>query len=68
MSSYFEGMPMALLETMAARVVPVVTRDCSMVHILENGINVLFVEKQNSEDLCEKLKDIMSSPELYARL
>ena len=63
--SYFEGLPMALLETMAAGVVPIVTNVGSMQHIIKHGINGLLVEKQNPQDLYEKLKLIISDRELY---
>lgn len=63
--SYFEGLPMALLETMAAGVVPIVTNVGSMKYIVENGINGLLVEKYNPQDLYEKMKSIISNHELY---
>lgn len=66
--SYFEGMPMALLETMTAGVVPIVTNVGSMKHIIKHDINGLLIEKQNSNDLYEKLKYILSNPKQYQKL
>ncbi|NDP27599.1 MAG: glycosyltransferase family 4 protein [Flavobacterium sp.] len=63
--SYFEGLPMALLETMAAGVVPIVTNVGSMKSIIKHGINGLHVEKQNSLDLYEKMKILLSDHELF---
>lgn len=66
--SYFEGLPMALLETMAAGVVPIVTTVGSMKVIVNHGVNGLHVEKHNSNDLYEKLKYILSNPKQYQKL
>ena len=66
--SYFEGLPMALLETMAAGVVPIVTNVGSMKQVVEHGMNGLLVEKKNSKDLYEKLKAVFTNQELYDQL
>jgi len=64
-SRYGEGLPMALLETMSAGVVPVVTDDASMKYIVENNVNGIRVNKKDPEDLSEKLDLLLSTPELY---
>jgi glycosyltransferase involved in cell wall biosynthesis len=66
--SYFEGMPMALLETMAAGVVPIVTNVGSMKQIIKHETNGLLIEKQNSNDLYEKLKYIILNPVHYQKI
>jgi glycosyltransferase involved in cell wall biosynthesis len=66
--SYFEGLPMSLLETMAGGVVPIVTNVGSMKEIIKHGVNGLHIEKQNSNDLYEKLKYILSNPNQYQKL
>jgi glycosyltransferase involved in cell wall biosynthesis len=66
--SYFEGMPMALLETMAAGVVPIVTNVGSMKQIIKHETNGLLIEKQNSNDLYAKLKYIILNPVHYQKL
>jgi len=67
-SRYGEGLPMALLETMAAGVVPVTTDDASMKYVVQHYINGIRVEKKNPQDLYEKLKCILLAPELYELL
>lgn len=66
--SYFEGLPIALLETMAAGVVPIVTNVGSMKQIINHNVNGMHVEKQNSNDLYEKLKYILTNPNQYQKL
>lgn len=66
--SYFEGLPMSLLETMASGVVPIVTNVGSMKQIIKHMVNGLHIEKQNSNDLYEKLKYILSNPYQYQKL
>lgn len=64
-SRYGEGLPMSLLETMAAGVVPVVTDDASMKFIVKNEQNGIIVEKRNPEDLYRKMKKLILNPNLY---
>ena len=64
-SRYGEGLPMALLETMAAGVVPIVTDDASMKNIVKNEKNGIIVEKKNPEDLYQKTKKLILNPDLY---
>lgn len=65
-SRYGEGLPMALLETMAAGLVPVVTDDASMKFVVHHQINGIRVNKKDPQDLFEKLKNIMSDKKLFA--
>lgn len=67
-SRYGEGLPMALLETMAAGVVPVVTDDASMKYVVQHEINGIRVNKNDPKDLFEKLNSIINQPILYKRL
>lgn len=67
-SRYGEGLPMALLETMAAGVIPVVTDDASMKYIVEPGINGIRVKKNNAEDLYKKLWEALTDDALCSRL
>lgn len=66
--SYFEGLPMALLETMAAGVVPVVTKVGSMKDIIIDRENGLFVEMYNSQDLFEKINQLLTNKDLLRNL
>lgn len=67
-SRYGEGLPIALLETMAAGLVPVVTDDASMKYVVEDEENGVIVAKRNPQDLCQKIKKIVSTPGLYRSL
>ncbi len=67
-SRYGEGLPMSLLETMAAGVVPIVTDDASMKYVVQHNYNGIRVEKRNSNDIYEKLLLILKNPNLYESL
>ncbi|GHT63948.1 hypothetical protein AGMMS50239_20790 [Bacteroidia bacterium] len=64
-SRYGEGLPIALLETMAVGLVPIITDDASMKYVVENGQNGVIVEKRNPQDLYQKIKKVVSTPGLY---
>lgn len=55
--SRYEGLPMALLEAMAAGCVPVVSNVGSISTVVEEGINGVFVDDQN---LAERLASLLS--------
>jgi len=55
--SRYEGLPMALLEAMAAGCVPVVSNVGSIATVVEDGVNGVFV---NEDDVVEKLGDLLS--------
>jgi glycosyltransferase involved in cell wall biosynthesis len=67
-SRYGEGLPMALLETMAAGVVPVVTDDASMKYVVEHGKNGILVNKKDPKDLYLKLISVLSDSMHYRSL
>jgi len=67
-SRYGEGLPIALLETMAAGVVPVVTDDASMKFVVQHQLNGIRVEKNNPKDLYEKLSFVLTDPINYKYL
>jgi glycosyltransferase involved in cell wall biosynthesis len=64
-SRYGEGLPVALLETMATGLVPIVTDDASMKYIIENEQNGMIIEKRSPEDLYRKMKKLILNPNLY---
>jgi glycosyltransferase involved in cell wall biosynthesis len=66
--SWFEGLPLSLMETMAAGLVPVVTNVGSIHFLVEDGKNGIIVEMKNSDDLYRKIKNSLSDPDLYKSL
>jgi glycosyltransferase involved in cell wall biosynthesis len=67
-SRYGEGLPMALLETMANGVVPVVTDDASMKIVVKPSFNGLRVQKRDPDDLAAKLQSLLVDDSLLERL
>jgi len=63
--SWFEGLPLSLLETMAAGLVPVVTNVGSVNYLVKDGENGIFVEQKNPQDLYQKMKKLILNPDLY---
>lgn len=53
--SFFEGLPMALLECMSYGVVPVTTNVGSIGEIVINNYNGIFIEVKNSQSIYEKI-------------
>jgi glycosyltransferase involved in cell wall biosynthesis len=66
--SWFEGLPVALLETMAAGLVPVITNVGSVEKLVHHGENGIIIEKRNVSDMYEKMKDALTHPERYVAL
>lgn len=60
-SRYGEGLPMALLEAMAAKCVVVASEMASIGAVVKDGDNGFLVEPQNVSQLTEKLRNILSS-------
>jgi glycosyltransferase involved in cell wall biosynthesis len=58
--SHYEGLPVALLEAMAAGVVPVVSEIGSIGSVVEEGFNGFLIEPQNVAQIVEKLKSLLS--------
>jgi glycosyltransferase involved in cell wall biosynthesis len=66
--SHFEGMPMALLEAMAAGCVPVVSNVGSMPDAVSDGRNGYLVEPRNITALVGKLKFLLSGENSWSTL
>ena len=62
--SYFEGLPMSLLESMASGLVPVITEVGSMKEVVRSGENGLLVNTHDAKDLAAKLEFLISNPEI----
>lgn len=52
--SYFEGLPMSLLECMSFGVVPITTNVGSIGEVVYNNKNGVFIQKQNTTDIVEQ--------------
>jgi glycosyltransferase involved in cell wall biosynthesis len=59
-SKYGEGLPMAMLEAMAAGCVVVVSEMASIGAVIEDGVNGFLVEPRDVPQLIEKLKMLLS--------
>ncbi|MFN2412669.1 MAG: glycosyltransferase family 4 protein, partial [Pyrinomonadaceae bacterium] len=60
-SRHGEGLPMAMLEAMAAGCVVVVAEIASVGAIVEDGVNGFLVEPYNAPQVAEKLKFLLSN-------
>ena len=67
-SRYGEGLPMALLEAMAAGLVPVVTDDASMKVVVQPNTNGLRVAKCDPSDLAAKLEALLADDSAMRRM
>ncbi len=60
--SFFEGLPVSLLEAMAFSQVPIVTNVGSIKYVVEDNKNGLFVKVKNSEAIVNAVLSIQSNP------
>ncbi len=56
MSSYWEGLPIALLEAMSTGCVPIVTSVGGIPEVVQNNRNGILVQQKNTDSLAEGLK------------
>ena len=68
MPTYFEGLPMSLLETMAYGVVPVVTNVGSIGTVVKDGENGIFVKVRDVDSIVEAIRRLDTDRELLASL
>ena len=68
MPTYFEGLPMSLLETMSYGAVPVVTKVGSIPTVVKDGENGLFVKVKDVDSICEALKKLDDDRSLLAKM
>ena len=68
MPTYFEGLPMSLLETMSYGAVPVVTEVGSIPTVVKDGENGLFVKVKDVESICEALKKLDEDRALLTKM
>lgn len=64
-SRYGEGLPMALLEALAAKCVCVVSEMASIGAVVRDGENGFLIEPQNAAQLVEKLRIILANTDNF---
>jgi len=67
-SRYGEGLPMALLESMSLGLIPIVSNDGSMEHLIQDGVNGIKVNKNDVEDLYEKINNIVRNQGMQSEI
>lgn len=66
--SYFEGLPISLLETMSFGCIPVTTDVGSINTIVTEGKNGLFINKKDSHDIVNKVKILIETEGMMEEL
>jgi glycosyltransferase involved in cell wall biosynthesis len=66
--SYYEGLPMSLLEAMAWGLAPICTPIGSIPEYIEDGVNGLLVRPGDVEELAEKIERVVLDGNLRAQL
>lgn len=66
--SFYEGLPMSLLETMSFGMVPVVTSVGSIPTVVSDKVNGLYVGVRNFDDIFNAIKDLDHDRVLYTKL
>ena len=66
--SLFEGLPMALIESMAFGLVPIVTNVGSIRRVVTSGINGIIVNRDSSEEIVWAIKRLSQDREYLAKL
>jgi glycosyltransferase involved in cell wall biosynthesis len=59
--SYYEGLPLSLLEAMSFGVIPIVTDVGSIGTVVENKVNGYIVEKKNGIELCNIINKVIEN-------
>lgn len=66
--SYFEGLPMSLLETMSYGAMPIVTPVGSIPQVVKSGVNGIFINHHDCESIVEAIKQVNEDRSLLRRL
>lgn len=66
--TYFEGLPMSLLECMSYGVTPIVTPVGSIPQVVEDGVNGVFIKVRDSDSVVEAVKRFHENRELLRTL
>jgi glycosyltransferase involved in cell wall biosynthesis len=67
-SRHGEGLPIAMLEAMAAGCVVVVSEMASTGAVIENGVNGFLIEPRNAAQLAERLKYLLANESVWEKL
>ena len=68
LASYGEGLPYALLEAMAAGVVPVVTRVGAIADVVQHGVHGVFVPVGDAGAIAAAIRELAGERERLARM
>lgn len=66
--SFFEGLPMALLETMSFGIVPVTTCVGSIGYVVTDKNNGIFIAKESGKDIVDAIKELVADPGYIKKL
>jgi glycosyltransferase involved in cell wall biosynthesis len=66
--SLFEGLPVTLLEAMAAGLPVIATRVGGVPEVLEDGVTGFIVEPRDAHQLADKIKEMFENPEMRASM
>lgn len=68
MPTYFEGLPMSLLECMSYGIVPVITPVGSIPEVVADGYNGLFIKVKDADSIVGAIRNLNSDRNLLNRL
>lgn len=68
MPTYFEGLPMSLLECMSYGVVPVITPVGSILEVVVDGNNGLFIKVKDTDSIVDAISKINSDRNVLNKL
>jgi glycosyltransferase involved in cell wall biosynthesis len=68
MSSLAEGIPMVLMEAMAMQIPCVAPRITGIPELIEHGVDGMLFTVADVQDLTEKIRDLLKSPDLRAQM
>lgn len=66
--TYFEGLPMSLLECMSYGIVPVTTAVGSIPQVVKDGVNGLLIKVHDTESITEALRQLDEDRDLLYKL
>ncbi len=66
--SFYEGLPMALIESMSFGLVPVITNVGSIKYVVKHGENGLFIQSHSSVDISDAIENLAKNNEYLVTL